>query len=78
MGYGVIIFFFSSLATKQVGSGEILIWDLGKHVEKGKKEVAIEPLIKLKYPQHNVKYLNLGYSNGEAIVLCHISLDLLF
>ncbi|BFZ18494.1 hypothetical protein BsWGS_21531 [Bradybaena similaris] len=52
------------IATKQVGSGEILIWDLGKHVEKGKKEVVIEPLIKLKYPQHNVKYLNLGYSTG--------------
>uniref|UniRef100_A0A0B7B3J0 Leucine-rich repeat and WD repeat-containing protein 1 WD domain-containing protein n=1 Tax=Arion vulgaris TaxID=1028688 RepID=A0A0B7B3J0_9EUPU len=52
------------IATKQVGSGEILIWDLSKHVEKQKKEVAIEPLIKLKYPQHSVKYLNLGYSNG--------------
>lgn len=53
------------LATKQVGSGEILIWDLAKHMEKQKKEVAIEPLIKLKYPQHSVKYLNLGFSNGE-------------
>ncbi|CAL1536154.1 unnamed protein product [Lymnaea stagnalis] len=52
------------VATKQVGSGEILIWDLAKHVLQEKREVVIEPLIKLKYPLHNVKYLNLGFSNG--------------
>ncbi|XP_055862019.1 leucine-rich repeat and WD repeat-containing protein 1-like [Biomphalaria glabrata] len=52
------------IATKQVGSGEILIWDLADHVAKEKKEVTIEPLLKLKYPVHNVKYLNLGFSNG--------------
>ncbi|KAH9525418.1 Leucine-rich repeats and WD repeat domain-containing protein 1 [Bulinus truncatus] len=52
------------IATKQVGSGEILIWDLSLHVLKEKKEVVIEPMIKLKYPVHNVKYLNLGFSKG--------------
>lgn len=52
------------LATKQVGSGEILIWDLAKHVQKQERDCPIEPIIKLKYPQHNVKYLNLGFSNG--------------
>ncbi|XP_005110148.1 leucine-rich repeat and WD repeat-containing protein 1 [Aplysia californica] len=56
------------IATKQVGSGEILIWDLAKHMNtvavNNCKDVAIEPIIKLKYPQHNVKYLNLGFSNG--------------
>ncbi|XP_059144712.1 leucine-rich repeat and WD repeat-containing protein 1-like [Physella acuta] len=52
------------IATKQVGSGEILIWDLTKHVQKEIKEVLIEPMIKLKYPQTSVKYLNLGFSNG--------------
>lgn len=63
---GLIMLSGDLLATKQVGSGEILIWDLDKHVKriKANKDVAIEPIMKLKYPQHNVKYLNLGYSKG--------------
>jgi len=56
------------LATKQVGSGEILIWDLKKHVSRiattNSKDVVIEPIIKLSYPNHNIKYLNLGFSKG--------------
>lgn len=62
---------FTLSATKQVGSGEILIWDLTKHVQKEIKEVLIEPMIKLKYPQTSVKYLNLGFSNGQLINQFH-------
>lgn len=54
------------IAIKQVGSGEILIWDLAKHVLSvgSSKDIMIEPLLKLKYPQHNIKYLNLGFTCG--------------
>ncbi|XP_059174759.1 leucine-rich repeat and WD repeat-containing protein 1-like [Physella acuta] len=68
---GLISLHGDLVATKQVGSGEILIWDLAKHLEKEKREVVLEPLIKLKYPQHSVKYLNLGYSNGLLAVGDH-------
>jgi len=56
------------IATKQVGSGEILIWDLKKHVNKiatsNSKDVTIEPIMRLSYPNVAIKYLNLGFSHG--------------
>ena len=56
------------ISTEYSISGEILVWDLAEHVRKCSsgptKDVGLTPLIRLRYPNHNVKYLNLGFSNG--------------
>lgn len=57
-------------ASKRVGSGEILIWDLDKHIKAvtpRKKMVPISPLARLQYPDTLVKYINLGYASGNKL-----------
>ncbi|KAK7480066.1 hypothetical protein BaRGS_00028703 [Batillaria attramentaria] len=54
------------VATKRVDSGEIVVWDLDKHIRSAgsKHEVQVKALVRLKFPDTSVKYLNMGYCAG--------------
>ena len=55
-------------ATKCVGSGEILVWSLVEHVRSAggaKKQICVEPLLCLQFPDTSVKYINMGYVTGK-------------
>ena len=55
-------------ATKCVGSGEILVWSLVEHVRSAggaKKQIRVEPLLCLQFPDTSVKYINMGYVTGK-------------
>ena len=50
-----------------MGSGEILVWSLVEHVKSAggsKKQICVEPSLRLQFPDTSVKYINMGYVNG--------------
>ena len=65
------MFLLFSLATKQVGTGRIHIWDLAEHASMKKKKIRVEPLATLEYAYTDVDYLNFGFAAGtDFYILC--------
>ncbi|PVD31536.1 hypothetical protein C0Q70_06949 [Pomacea canaliculata] len=52
------------VATKRVGAGEILVWNLEEHMKSKAKNISITPFVKLQCSKTDVKYISLGYSAG--------------
>ncbi|XP_041349722.1 leucine-rich repeat and WD repeat-containing protein 1-like [Gigantopelta aegis] len=56
------------VATKQVGTGRIHIWDLAEHASLKKKKIKVQPLATLEYAYTDVDYLNFGFAAGILAV----------
>ena len=56
-------------ATRCVAAGEIVVWDVLKHITSlvnPKLEVILDPRLRLQFPKTNTKYMRMSCSQGTV------------